>query len=118
MEYHQDRFEDFSLLIFKEEKLRAVLPANREGATLYSHQGLTYGGLVLDAEIRLKEVIELFKELLDYLSQSGIEELELKMLPQFYKDQKWRLQNESNSPEFDARGSHCPFDAPPVSGGR
>ena len=86
MEYHQDRFEDFSLLIFKEEKLRAVLPANRVGATLYSHQGLTYGGLVLDAEIRLKEVIELFKELLDYLSQSGIEELELKMLPQFYQE--------------------------------
>ena len=86
MEYHQDRFEDFSLLIFKEEKLRAVLPANRVGATLYSHQGLTYGGLVLDAEIRLKEVLELFKELLGFLSQSGIEELELKMLPQFYQE--------------------------------
>ena len=86
MEYHQDRFEDFSLLIFKEEKLRAVLPANREGATLYSHQGLTYGGLVLDAEIRLKEVMEIFKELLGFLSQSGIEELELKMLPQFYQE--------------------------------
>ena len=86
MEYHQDRFEDFNLLIFKEEKLRAVLPANRVGATLYSHQGLTYGGLVLDAEIRLKEVMELFQELLGFLSQSGIEELELKMLPQFYQE--------------------------------
>ncbi|HBT11359.1 MULTISPECIES: GNAT family N-acetyltransferase [Leeuwenhoekiella] len=86
IEYHQDRFEDFSLLIFKEEKLRAVLPANRVGATLYSHQGLTYGGLVLDAEIRLKEVMELFQELLGFLSQSGIEELELKMLPQFYQE--------------------------------
>jgi len=86
MEYHQDRFEDFSLLIFKEEKLRAVLPANRVGATLYSHQGLTYGGLVLDAEIRLKEVMELFQELLGFLSQSGIEVFELKMLPQFYQE--------------------------------
>lgn len=86
MEYHQDRFEDFSLLIFKEEKLCAVLPANRVGTTLYSHQGLTYGGLVLDAEIRLKEVLELFQELLGFLSQSGIEELELKMLPQFYQE--------------------------------
>ena len=76
------------LLIFKEEKLCAVLPANRVGTTLYSHQGLTYGGLVLDAEIRLKEVMELFKELLDYLSQNGIEELELKMLPQFYQESR------------------------------
>ena len=46
MEYHKDRFEDYSLLVFDGEKLVAVLPANKNGETLYSHQGLTYGGLV------------------------------------------------------------------------
>ncbi|MGA9639546.1 MAG: FemAB family protein, partial [Flavobacterium sp.] len=29
MEYHQDRFEDYSLMVFDNEKLVAVLPANR-----------------------------------------------------------------------------------------
>jgi hypothetical protein len=37
---------DYSLLIFEEDKLIAVLPANRVSDTVYSHQGLTYGGLV------------------------------------------------------------------------
>ena len=46
VEYHQDRFEDFSLLVFEDEKLKAVLPANIKENLVYSHQGLTYGGLV------------------------------------------------------------------------
>jgi hypothetical protein len=43
MEYHEERFHDYSLLIFEEDKLIAVLPANRVSDTVYSHQGLTYG---------------------------------------------------------------------------
>ena len=46
MDYHQDRFDDYSLLIFKKEKLIAVFPANKIDEILYSHQGLSYGGLV------------------------------------------------------------------------
>ncbi|RXG29955.1 GNAT family N-acetyltransferase [Leeuwenhoekiella marinoflava] len=86
MEYHQDRFEDHSLLIFKDEKVVAVLPANKVGDTVYSHQGLTYGGLVLEAEIRLKEVLEIFEAVLNFLWQSGINILEIKVLPQFYQE--------------------------------
>lgn len=49
MEYHSDRFEDYSLLIFDEkENLKALFPANRIENDLFSHQGLTYGGLILD----------------------------------------------------------------------
>ncbi|MFT6748422.1 MAG: hypothetical protein ACJAQ1_000334, partial [Flavobacterium sp.] len=45
MEYHSDRFEDFSLLVFNnKEKLVAILPANRVDESVFSHQGLTYGG--------------------------------------------------------------------------
>ena len=47
MDYHSDRFIDNSLLFRYKGKLIAVLPANREGDVLWSHQGLTYGGLVL-----------------------------------------------------------------------
>jgi hypothetical protein len=35
MEYHEERFHDYSLLIFEEDKLIAV-PANRVGDTVYS----------------------------------------------------------------------------------
>jgi hypothetical protein len=36
MEYQEDRFQDYSLINFEEDKLIAVLPANRVGETVYS----------------------------------------------------------------------------------
>lgn len=47
MEYHKDRFIDFSLMFFYKDVLKAVLPANKVNDVFYSHQGLTYGGLVV-----------------------------------------------------------------------
>ncbi|MFD2826625.1 GNAT family N-acetyltransferase [Leeuwenhoekiella polynyae] len=86
MEYHKDRFKDYSLLVFKGERVVAVLPANKVEDTIYSHQGLTYGGLILEAEIRLKEALEIFEAVLSFLSQSEIKNLEIKVLPQFYQE--------------------------------
>jgi len=47
MEYHSDRFLDSSLLFFEDDVLIAVMPANTAENILYSHRGLTYGGLYL-----------------------------------------------------------------------
>jgi hypothetical protein len=84
MEYHNSRFEDNSLLIFKSEKLVALLPANIDGSTIYSHQGLSYGGLVLSKEIKFNDVLEVFKTLLKYLNHNAINVLELKQMPSIY----------------------------------
>ncbi|MCZ8198626.1 MAG: GNAT family N-acetyltransferase [Flavobacterium sp.] len=85
MEYHSDRFEDFSLLIFDEsEKLVAVLPANRVEEIVYSHQGLSYGGLVLQSKIKLNEVIYIVQNLLSFLEENSIKKLHLKLLPTIY----------------------------------
>jgi hypothetical protein len=86
MEYHQDRFDDFSLLIFKKDKLVAVLPANRVGETLFSHQGLTYGGLVLLPNSKLEAVINILRSVLEYLNENGIVKLVLKAIPSIYCD--------------------------------
>ena len=61
MEYHSDKFQDFSLLVFDEDKLVSVLPANRIEETIFSHQGLTYGGFVFESKIKLGEVIAITK---------------------------------------------------------
>ena len=53
MEYHKDRFEDYSLIVLDGERWVAVLPANIEEAKVFSHQGLTYGGLVYGEKIKL-----------------------------------------------------------------
>ncbi len=84
MDYHKEHFEDFSLLVYKNEKLVAVLPANRRETIVYSHQGLTYGGLVVSSKLKLKDYIILFKELLQFLKSQGVTTLELKELPGFY----------------------------------
>lgn len=84
MEYHADRFEDYSLMVFKKSKLVGLLPANRLENRLYSHSGLSYGGLILDTKIKLKEVAAVFKSILQFLNTEGIETLHIKLLPEIY----------------------------------
>lgn len=83
MEYHSDRFEDYSLLVFEGEKLVALLPANKVGNAIYSHLGLTYGGL-LYKDIKLAKVISNFKEILFFLNENGFEKLNIKEIPSIY----------------------------------
>ena len=57
MDYHSDRFQDFSLMIYNNGELTALLPANKVDHEIYSHQGLTYGGLIYKPNLKSKEVI-------------------------------------------------------------
>ncbi len=84
MEYHQDRFDDYSLLVYKKDELVALFPANRVGDRLYSHQGLTYGGLILSTAIKLEETIAAFSILLKFLFSQGVNILLLKQMPSIY----------------------------------
>lgn len=85
MDYHNDRFEDYSLLVFKKTKLIAILPANKVDREIYSHQGLSYGGVILHKDIKLKKVVEVFESLLKHLKASGFENLIIKQIPSIYK---------------------------------
>ncbi len=84
MEYHKDRFEDFSLLVFEEEKLKAILPANKKGNTVYSHQGLTYGGLVYLPKLKAENIEMVLDEILLFLKENKIETFYYKPIPDFY----------------------------------
>ncbi|WP_365336699.1 GNAT family N-acetyltransferase [uncultured Lacinutrix sp.] len=84
MEYHKDRFTDGSLLIFKADKLIGILPGNTVDSVLHSHQGLTYGGLVLNKTLKLNDTIEAFKVLLKFLETNNIKTLHIKNIPSIY----------------------------------
>jgi hypothetical protein len=84
MEYHADRFEDFSLLIFEADKLIAILPANRVENEVFSHQGLTYGGLVYAEKLKLEAVIIVLGFVLQFLKKEKITTLHLKTIPSIY----------------------------------
>ena len=84
MEYHAERFEDFSLMVYKKDRLLALLPANKLGNDIYSHQGLTYGGLVLYEFIKFEVVADIFLEILKYLKANKLQNLVLKQIPSIY----------------------------------
>ena len=84
MEYHKDRFNDYSLMIFKDDQLYALLPANINEGIVYSHQGLTYGSFILNENAKLLAAFEAYKALLTYLHKEGINQLEIKLIPVFY----------------------------------
>ncbi|NMH25218.1 GNAT family N-acetyltransferase [Flavobacterium solisilvae] len=84
MEYHSDRFQDYSMMVFEEGKLVSVIPANKVENTVFSHQGLTYGGFVFGEKIKLGEVITITKSVLAFLHQNEISTLQLKLIPSIY----------------------------------
>lgn len=84
MEYHSDRFQDFSLMVFEAQTLKAVVPANFKGDTFYSHQGLTYGGFVLGNEFPVAEIQIVVSETFIFLQQQGFVKCEIKAMLPFY----------------------------------
>ena len=84
MDYHADRFHDHSLLFYRGERLMAVLPAHVEGDTLYTHRGLTYGGLLMSEQLTISETMMLFRELNDMLRSEGLKHVCYKAIPWIY----------------------------------
>ncbi len=85
MDYHSDRFHDHSLIFLSDKgKIVALLPANAAGETLYSHQGLTYGGLIIAMKTSAREVIEAFRLLTDYAKELGFRKIIYKPVPSHY----------------------------------
>lgn len=84
MDYHRDRFTDASLMFYKSGRLYALLPAHVVGNVLYSHFGLTYGGLIMDYNVTITETCRLFEELDAYLASVGIREVYYRPIPWIY----------------------------------
>ena len=84
MDYHQDRFRDHSLMFYQDGRLLAVLPAHVDGDTLYTHSGLTYGGLVMSPRLTIVETMALFRELNAMLRDEGLKRVVYKAVPWIY----------------------------------
>lgn len=85
MEYHSDRFEDFSLMVYAKNKLISLVPANLSTAGLISHQGLTFGALLLGHKYHYTHVLEMLNAILLFLKQDNIPSFKLKLQPYFYQ---------------------------------
>lgn len=82
--YHSpDKFEDFSVLIYRDNLPVAVFPAHREDRVVHSHKGLSYGGLI-HRPCSFNQKLEMFKSLLKHYESLGIRYLQIKETPSFY----------------------------------
>ena len=87
MEYHQSRFEDSSLLFLNERgTCCGLLPCNLlpHEATIVSHGGLTYGGLLLTKKTSAEEVRDMLKSTADYYIEKGYKQFIYKPIPYIY----------------------------------
>lgn len=86
MDYHAYRFADLSLMIYREGRLYALLPACVDSdGTLWSHRGLTYGGLIMSVETSAADTVVLFAEMNGFLcSVGGIRRVVYKTVPWIY----------------------------------
>jgi hypothetical protein len=83
MDYHADRFTDASLVVDEAGTLVGLLPLNRAGHEAWSHQGLTFGGLI-HGGLGAKAVMDALEACADHLRSEGVTTLGYKPLPWIY----------------------------------
>lgn len=92
MEYHADRFEDFSYLLWRGNELVAVFVAGRarntpEPNTLVAHPGLTYGGLIYATELKYPIVEDAYATLFNAFRIAGFTKLVIKPVARVFCQQ-------------------------------
>jgi len=91
MEYHAARFEDASLMIWRDDALVALLPAHRldsdGGPVLMSHGGLTFGGLVLHEALRAQDTLTIVDSLCARLAAESWRALRVRPVPHIFHRQ-------------------------------
>lgn len=85
MDYHSDRFADCSLVALHNGRVCALLPANVEGDTLWSHRGLTYGGWLLPYKhFDTTVMVEVMDATCQWMAANGLKRLVYKPVPHIY----------------------------------
>ncbi len=84
MEYHKDRFQDHSLLFYKNDRLVGLMPANISRDVLQSHGGLTFGGVISAYSMKTPLMMEIFDALRKHCQSLGLKEILYKPIPHIY----------------------------------
>lgn len=84
MDYHADRFTDASLMLVQGGRPRALFPATRDGGTVVSHGGLTFGGLLSGPELTTGRAVQALHSVIEALRAQGARRLIYKPVPHIY----------------------------------
>jgi hypothetical protein len=84
MDYHNERFSDFSVMIRAGGRLVGVMPANIDGNVMISHAGLTFGGLIVGERLRTVGVLAALQGVLAFARDHGCGTLIYRAVPHIY----------------------------------
>lgn len=87
MDYHADRFTDHSVIVFRNDEIVALFPANEtQTKEIHSHGGLTFGGIVLASETKLADAVNILQQIREYYEKQGFKKLIYKQLPSIFNE--------------------------------
>lgn len=86
MDYHSDRFIDTSLMFYDDkDRLLAIIPSNMNNDVVHTHQGLSFGGLIISMRATVETVLRAMTLASNYYkTQLCASELIYKRIPDFY----------------------------------
>jgi Acetyltransferase (GNAT) domain len=100
MDYHADRLTDGSRVVAEDGEIVALLPLNLAGGEAWSHQGLTFGGLIFDG-LGAAQTLAVLDACAERLRADGAIALTYKAQPWIYprapaqEDLYWLFRNDA-----------------------
>ncbi len=90
LNYHPPgRFKDHSLMIEKDGKLKALFPAvelqTENGLELISHQGSSYGGIIVQQNLSFQESYDFVEAIYKYAKEAGFSRIQMTLPPAIYQ---------------------------------
>lgn len=88
MDYHADRFCDRSVMVSNRHgKLVALLPACVESDVVYSHKGLTFGGLIVPKRhLPPQDVVDALNAVVEHYRNAGMKKMVYKPVPHIFAE--------------------------------
>jgi Acetyltransferase (GNAT) domain len=84
MDYHADRFTDFSFIVRLRGEPIALFPASSHGREVVSHGGLTFGGFLSGPELTTTRAVAALEAVATALRADGADRLVYKPVPHIY----------------------------------
>lgn len=85
LSYHPaDRFKPHHLIVREKENILAVFPAVIDDKAIISHQGASYGGLVLKQGLGIHDIYLIVSHLVDHFKKEGANQVLLTQTPLIY----------------------------------
>lgn len=91
LSYHpRERFIDHSLILEKNGKIQALFPAveivDKQRRSLVSHQGSSYGGLVVERDLSIQDSYNYVEAVLDHAKKESFDRIQLTLPPAIYQN--------------------------------